>query len=82
VTPIQWGEKTEKVHSGIGESAKGLYTRLQYIATSFAASGHKIILVGHSLGAGVAALLAWLLRKEYAPPGTPTTDSVQASTRK
>jgi pimeloyl-ACP methyl ester carboxylesterase len=60
---VQWGKEDEKVHSGMGESAGALFNRLQHLATSFAASGHKVVLVGHSLGAGVVALLAWLLRE-------------------
>ncbi|NJR42864.1 MAG: hypothetical protein HC767_09590 [Akkermansiaceae bacterium] len=66
MTPITWGDEDEKVHCGIGTSAEGLFSRLQHIAASFDASGHTIVLVGHSLGAGVVALLAWLLRQRCA----------------
>ena len=63
VTPVTWGRDDQKVHSGMATAAEALYNRLQLVASSFATSGHSIVLVGHSLGAGVVALLAWLLRE-------------------
>eukprot|EP00892_Ulva_mutabilis_P006866 jgi/Ulvmu1/4551/UM002_0277.1 len=64
VTPQQWGDAEHVVHSGIGKSADSVYERLKHLALAFAGSDHSVVLVGHSLGAGAAALLAWRLREQ------------------
>lgn len=63
VSPLKLGREDQKAHSGMGIAAEALFKRLQLAASSFATSGHSVVLVGHSLGAGVVALLAWLLRE-------------------
>ena len=77
VTPERWGDDDHVVHSGIGTSTDRLYERLRHTASAFHESGYTIRLVGHSLGAGVCALLAWLLKRDglervratcFAPP--------------
>lgn len=62
VTPERWGDAEHTVHSGIGKSTDTVYRRLKHLAPSFAGAGYSVVIVGHSLGAGVAALLAWRLR--------------------
>lgn len=65
MTPQQWGDTKEyTVHSGIGKSADKVYQRLKHLVPAFAANAFTVVLVGHSLGAGVAALLAWRLREQ------------------
>lgn len=77
MTPERWGDDEHIVHSGIGTSTDRLYERLHATAGAFHESGYSIRLVGHSLGAGVCALLAWLLKRDglervratcFAPP--------------
>lgn len=66
VTPEVWGSENLMVHSGMGTSATTVYDRVKDIIERHTASGHSVVVVGHSLGAGVAALLSWLLRERYA----------------
>jgi len=46
------------VHSGMASAAAFLYDRLAPLVAAFAAEGRDVVIVGHSLGAGTAALLA------------------------
>jgi pimeloyl-ACP methyl ester carboxylesterase len=65
VTPERWGDGDDHgVHSGIGHSTTDLYERLKHVLHSLHTDGYAIRLVGHSLGAGVAGLMAWLLKRD------------------
>jgi hypothetical protein len=66
VTPEVWGDKGIVVHSGIGGASTTVYGRVKDIVEAHAASGRSVLVTGHSLGAGVAALLCWLLRERWA----------------
>ena len=63
------GEPLEGVpgccHSGMLRGARALHARLGALLAAFEAGGggRRVTLVGHSLGAGVAAILACLLRR-------------------
>lgn len=49
-------------HSGMLRSARRLEPELRQAVRALVAFDHKIVLVGHSLGAGVVTLLVWLLK--------------------
>uniref|UniRef100_A0A7S2ETV8 sn-1-specific diacylglycerol lipase n=1 Tax=Ditylum brightwellii TaxID=49249 RepID=A0A7S2ETV8_9STRA len=75
----------ESAHYGMYESAEWIYDDIQshgvleklLLAESAECAGFKLRVVGHSLGAGVAAILALMLRRKYpdlkglcfSPPG-------------
>lgn len=66
VTPDEWGSEALTVHSGIGNAARNVYERIEALVKQRVAAGNSVVVVGHSLGAGSAALLSWLLREQYA----------------
>lgn len=78
--------KVTMVHSGVIKTARNLLADIQksgilkrLISSSKEYATYRIVVTGHSLGAGVAAILAYLLREEehlenvscvaYNPPG-------------
>ncbi|BDA47245.1 probable Sn1-specific diacylglycerol lipase alpha [Coccomyxa sp. Obi] len=60
--PKEFGDSGHLVHSGMLASAEWLSERLSCIAQGLHEAGYNIITVGHSLGAGAAALLAMMLK--------------------
>lgn len=56
-------EIVHKVHRGMMKSARALFDKLNKQIIDLAAENFRIVLVGHSLGAGTASLLSILLRK-------------------
>eukprot|EP01029_Cantina_marsupialis_P028701 TRINITY_DN777895_c0_g1_i1.p1 TRINITY_DN777895_c0_g1~~TRINITY_DN777895_c0_g1_i1.p1 ORF type:complete len:476 (-),score=152.40 TRINITY_DN777895_c0_g1_i1:335-1762(-) len=71
---VKWGSGT--AHRGMVRGALYLYTLVKDSLIQFARDGFRISIVGHSLGAAVAALLTSVLRRHipslhcfcYAPP--------------
>lgn len=62
-------------HSGMLASARKLEPELRQALRALVAFDYQIILVGHSLGAGVVALLVWLLK--HGPDGQRLPESAQ-----
>lgn len=61
--PTGFADTDELVHGGIYASAMWLKDRLLCLSQAMAEAGYSIKIVGHSLGAGAAAMLAmWLKR--------------------
>ncbi len=54
-----------KVHRGMMQSARSLAEKVSKQLQDLSSEGFHISVVGHSLGAGTAALLSVLLKKEY-----------------
>uniref|UniRef100_A0A0G4HBU8 sn-1-specific diacylglycerol lipase n=1 Tax=Chromera velia CCMP2878 TaxID=1169474 RepID=A0A0G4HBU8_9ALVE len=48
-------------HRGFGRAAELLFTKYEPLFALLKESGYEITIVGHSLGAGTAAILCWLL---------------------
>jgi predicted lipase len=60
------GNLTIRCHEGILISALGLFTKLEILVEELLLpTGYKLLITGHSLGAGVAALLGILLRSRF-----------------
>jgi len=55
-------------HAGMTKAASFLFNKFQALFHSFSLDGHKIVLVGHSLGAGIASLLALKMLEEGLDP--------------
>eukprot|EP00890_Picochlorum_soloecismus_P005738 jgi/Picsp_1/6165/NSC_03519-R1_protein len=55
-------------HAGMTKAASFLFNKFQALFNSFTGDGHKIVIVGHSLGAGIASLLALKLLEEGLDP--------------
>ena len=55
------------MHSGMLAAARWLDERLSCIALGLHEAGFRVTVVGHSLGAGAAALLSLMLRNKCAP---------------
>lgn len=55
-------------HAGMTKAASFLFNKFQSLFHSFSGDGHNIILVGHSLGAGIASLLALKMLEEGLNP--------------
>lgn len=55
-------------HAGMTKAASFLFNKFQALFNSFTGDGHKVVLVGHSLGAGVASLLALKMLEEGLNP--------------
>jgi pimeloyl-ACP methyl ester carboxylesterase len=64
VTPEVWGDNDHTVHSGIGTCVDKIYARTAAIAAAFHKDGYDIRLIGHSLGAACAGLLAWRFQQD------------------
>ena len=63
---VQGGSSTIRCHEGILLSAQRLAAKLEVaVEELFLPTGYKILVTGHSLGAGVAALLGVLLRARF-----------------
>jgi hypothetical protein len=63
---VQGGSSTIRCHEGILLSAQRLAAKLEVaVEELFLLTGYKILVTGHSLGAGVAALLGVLLRARF-----------------
>ena len=60
------GEKPEDcvVHGGMLQAARFLLARAGQLIRSMSAAGFAVVVVGHSLGGGVATVLAVILREE------------------
>ena len=73
-------DKPHCVHEGMMNSAKWLHEEVREPLTQLADAGYRIVVTGHSLGAGVAAFVTLLLRRTlphvtgigYATPRTMT----------
>ncbi|CAK0787789.1 hypothetical protein CVIRNUC_011011 [Coccomyxa viridis] len=60
--PREFGKEKHMVHSGMYASAEWLRDRLYCVAQGLHEAGFQIIIVGHSLGAGAASLLALIFK--------------------
>eukprot|EP00127_Corallochytrium_limacisporum_P000546 Clim_evm2s18 gene=Clim_evmTU2s18 len=52
-----------RAHRGIAMASMALYDRLALVLLAMEKAGLKVTITGHSLGASVAAILTWMLRK-------------------
>lgn len=50
------------VHGGLGQAALWMFDEVVFALQEFQDKGYKVVISGHSLAAGVAALLGVLLR--------------------
>eukprot|EP00891_Asterochloris_glomerata_P004980 jgi/Astpho2/4980/fgenesh1_pg.00070_%23_33_t len=64
--PQEFGEEGHLVHGGMLRSAQYLFDRLQGLVEALQ-EGWRVMLVGHSLGAGAASLLALMLESNGLP---------------